>query len=106
MYKCDNCGAEFDYPDITRDFVSEYFGQPVTHMKTVCPVCGRDDFEEMDTCDICGEHIPSGEGICDNCHELVEDFASEIRGKLREKSIIHKLDYGELLEYLMDELEE
>ena len=38
------------------------------------------------------------------CRELVKDLAYEIRNKVREKSIVHKLKYNEFMEHLTEEL--
>lgn len=104
MYKCLNCGETFSSPDSVRDFESEYFGRTVTHYMNVCPSCGSDDFEEMDKCEICGEYIDAGSCLCENCKELIGDLASEIRGKVREKAIVHKLNYDEFIRYLEEEI--
>lgn len=104
MYLCVNCGEMFDCPESARDFDSEYFGRSVTHYTDVCPQCGSDDIEEMDRCEICGEYIKQGEDLCEWCRELVKDLAYEIRNKVREKSIVHKLKYNEFLEHLTEEL--
>lgn len=104
MYKCENCGEEFEDPNNVEDFSSEYFGRMVTHYTNVCPCCGSDDFQEMDKCEICEEYIPAGEVICENCKELVDGFVSEIRGKAREKSIIHRLNFDELITQIAEGL--
>lgn len=104
MYKC-QCGMMFDSPEYEKDFSSEYFGRQVTHYTGVCPNCGSDEFEEMDKCDVCGEWIDPGTEMCDCCRKFIEDLASDIRGKVREKTIVHKLKYNEFINHLIEELD-
>ncbi len=104
MYLCNRCGRTFDFPDSVVDFRSEMWGRRVGHYVSVCPYCQDDDFDEMDRCEICGEYIPPGEEICDNCHELISDYRDIITGRIRELSITHKLNYDELIEHLKEEL--
>ena len=104
MYQCNRCGSTFDSPNLARDFTSEYFGQLVTHYVDVCPSCGSTEIEEMDHCMICGEPIPAGEEICRNCAELIDDFADSVRARLTEMTVVHKLNYNELVERIMDKL--
>lgn len=104
MYQCMNCGQMFVSPNIENDFTSEYWGATVTHTTSVCPYCGSDEFDEMDKCDICGEYIAPGEGLCDNCHTLIRDVADDIRGKARYLSLLHGLNYDEFMSHLAEEL--
>lgn len=93
----------FDSPDYVEDFSSEYFGRRVTHYMGVCPSCGSDDFEEMDKCEICGEWIDPGAEVCECCKESIEDLASEIREKVRDRT--HKTNYNEFMSHLIEELD-
>lgn len=104
MYRCSRCGQTFDSPDAVVDFYSEAWGRQVKHYTSVCPCCGSDDFDEMDRCKICGAWISPGEEICENCHDLVSDMTDSVRGRLREISITHKLNYEELLEAVIENL--
>lgn len=104
MYICNRCSQTFGSLDKVYDFSSEAWGRTVDHYKSVCPNCGSDDYDEMDKCEICGEYIPPGEGICENCHDLVDDMTDAIRGRLRELAITHKLNYDELLEAVIENL--
>lgn len=104
MYFCNRCKETFDSLDAVYDFSSEAWGQTVRHYRSVCPHCGSDDYDEMDKCEICGEYIMPGEGICENCRVLVEDMTDSIRGRLREISITHKINYEELLEKIIENL--
>ena len=104
MYLCANCGRMFDSPDEVEDFTSEYWGATVRHYTTVCPNCGSDDFDEMDKCQVCGNDIPPGEKICENCHDLIRDVADSIKGNARYISLRYNLNYNEFIENLMEEL--
>ena len=106
MYKCSDCGSEFEAPNSVPDFTSEYWGARVTHYTSVCPSCGSDDYEEMDHCDICRTYIEAGTELCENCRELVEDLAGSIKDRCREKAIVHRLEYTGLLDHLITRLEE
>lgn len=65
MYYCMNCKNEFEEPKIEKTTYEEFYGvenEFAEHHSMnleVCPYCGADEFEEMTTCDRCGEY----------CHE-------------------------------------
>lgn len=47
MYKCIDCQAEFEEPDMERECMSEHHGQPAYEYRAICPLCGSYDFEEV-----------------------------------------------------------
>ena len=61
MYKCIDCQAEFEepdmerecmgeyhgQPDMERECMGEYHGQPAYEYRAICPLCGSYDFEEV-----------------------------------------------------------
>lgn len=104
MRICEDCKETFENGEIKLDFTSEAWGRLVKHYKIVCPYCGGDDIEEMDKCEICGEWIPPGDEICENCRDLVGDMTDQIRGIARRLTITHKLNYNELIEKIMEEI--
>lgn len=92
-YKCKECGAVFDEPEIitiTHNSRYEPYGYE-EHGK--CPNCPSDDFTECVVCDYCGEAIEDntdnyvhfrekGENICNDClHDYCVENCS-YRGKL------------------------
>ena len=60
MYYCDNCKCEFDEPKRQRTTFEDFYGVshlfPDSHTMNllICPNCGNEDIEEMETCDNCG----------------------------------------------------
>lgn len=54
MWTCDNCGAEFEEPEVERVCWEDYFGVSSMFASynygdiTVCPNCGSEDIEEME----------------------------------------------------------
>lgn len=47
MYRCTDCFYEFDEPDMIRECIGEYQGQPAYEHTAVCPSCGSGSFEEV-----------------------------------------------------------
>ena len=47
MFKCRDCGEEFDEPKRLTDWV-EYWGQEVPMYSYYCPYCESDDYDEKE----------------------------------------------------------
>lgn len=47
MYRCDDCGFEFEEPKEYEDFVGYYGSQRAYQTIYLCPECGSDDFFEL-----------------------------------------------------------
>lgn len=70
MFKCRNCGCEFEDPKL----VPENRGEGMWEDFYYCPNCGDYDYAEERRCDVCGEkHFNDGD-YCDNCLEDAKDF--------------------------------
>lgn len=50
MFKCRDCGREFDEPKQLTDWV-EFWGQNVPMHSYYCPYCGSDDYDESSIVD-------------------------------------------------------
>ena len=75
MYRCIDCGTEFEYPKKIREYLDDdthffamYYG---------CPHCRSDDVEQVVVCDLCGEHVADGYVVlkdgtiaCNDCFTL------------------------------------
>lgn len=48
MYKCNNCGAIFEYPKCESEYRGEYWGTPAYEDMYYCPECGDDDYDEYE----------------------------------------------------------
>lgn len=74
MFYCDNCKNEFEEPKKEKTTYEAYYGVDDKfadkHEMSLekCPYCGSEDFEEMPTCDRCGEFC------CE--HDLVDTETS------------------------------
>lgn len=61
MYYCEYCKNEFDTPKIEKTTYEEYYGvddkfaDKHEMLLEKCPHCNSEEFEEMETCDRCGE---------------------------------------------------
>ena len=47
MYRCNDCGREFEEPASYDDYRGEFWGQPVSERIAVCPFCESGDFDEI-----------------------------------------------------------
>lgn len=78
MYKCNDCGYEFE--DAVRtvlDYHSEVGGWP--EYEYTCPGCGSENFDEAFTCSCCDTVCSTNEEypgeICDKCaHDIQSKF--------------------------------
>jgi DNA-directed RNA polymerase subunit RPC12/RpoP len=73
MYKCLDCGAEFDEP---KRFIIMHYEVDTRQEEylTVCPECFLSDIEEMKLCPACKENwITSNKDICNECTYTLYD---------------------------------
>ena len=47
LFRCNDCGHEFEIPDTEREYRGEFWGVPAFENVAVCPMCRSDDFEEI-----------------------------------------------------------
>ena len=47
LFRCNDCGHEFDIPDTEREYLGEFWGTPAFENVAVCPMCRSDEFEEI-----------------------------------------------------------
>ena len=69
MYKCNNCGYEFETPMKGIGHLSAY---------AFCPRCQDSDFEEIKKCEICGNHfVEDNDTLSCVCPECEKKFVNE-----------------------------
>lgn len=70
MFKCMDCGWEFEEPKVNR----EYHGLEYGHEdRCYCPNCGSEDYKEGKACGICGEYAYDGD-YCECCMDEAKDM--------------------------------
>lgn len=47
MFKCEDCGKTFDWPNKVAESRGEYWGIPCTEDVYYCPYCGSPYFDEL-----------------------------------------------------------
>ncbi len=64
MFKCENCKAEFEKPDIIVDDGGKW---------EVCPRCRGTDFYEAKLCELCGDWYVESQhgGVCQSCINII-----------------------------------
>lgn len=102
MFVCKDCGEKFEepiervddlgIPDEVRHGYVERYG--------VCPYCESEDFEEAETCDICGDETLVTYGVkikyCRTCYEqtmqqfndFFDGLSENERELLREEGVV------------------
>lgn len=82
IYYCKDCDEFFDEDDAYLEdvgFWSNFWGHDVykEEYDMKCPYCHRDNFEEAQTCDKCGEYFRPDEldddCLCEDCRENKEN---------------------------------
>lgn len=76
MYRCKDCGVFFEEPIVVKDDPSPR-GVALTsgyYYDSHCPSCGSENLEEAEVCERCGEPIPYGAVLCDDCMDILESY--------------------------------
>ena len=70
MYRCNFCSAVFTEYNILYEGVETDLGTEVytTH---ICPVCGCDDYEEVEPC-VCGKAKSKDKVLCFDCRRFLK----------------------------------
>ena len=94
MYRCKICDTVFDEPALVEDsqwhsevqaFEKMYFG--------LCPVCGTEEYEEIDLCRICGEPLHrSDEKTCAKCSSRVRRAITKFVRELETNGYLEEAD--------------
>ena len=65
MFKCNNCGAEFEEFDVINDNGEKW---------NVCPCCRGTEFDEAKKCEYCGNWFLESRvnEICEDCIDEIE----------------------------------
>ena len=80
MYRCYDCGCEFDFPATWEEDRGECWGTRCTETVSGCPNC-RGDYEEIKRCPVCKEfHYESDliNGVCEECREKSITYESAL----------------------------
>ena len=48
IYVCQNCGHEFEEPELFQEYMGEHFGFPAYEKVYGCPLCGSNYEEKTD----------------------------------------------------------
>lgn len=72
MFKCRDCGCEFEEPKAYE----ENHGEGLWETMHACPNCGSNDYVEERACEICGEKHFNDSNYCEWC---LSDAISMIR---------------------------
>ena len=102
MFKCKDCGCEFDEPKYNREYHGLEYGYEELG---VCPSCGSTEYEEGVVCPICREEHFGDDRYCDWC-------VAEAKGALlyqfdemkRQYSGIGTYDLIDLFEVAIDKI--
>jgi DNA-directed RNA polymerase subunit RPC12/RpoP len=84
MYRCDDCGRYFEEPMITYDDPSP-IGVALpqgAYAEYRCPYCASEWIEEAGECASCGEPIPSGQTLCDDCLQDLKSSLGDLANEM------------------------
>lgn len=70
MFKCMDCGCEFEEPAVSREYHGLEYGYEERYS---CPNCGGPDYKDSQPCDICGDYAWES-CFCKNCREEAKDM--------------------------------
>lgn len=47
MFRCYDCGREFETPDTFQEYRGEFWGMPAYETVSCCPFCRSDEYDEI-----------------------------------------------------------
>lgn len=71
MYRCEECGCEFEEPMVIREHHGLDYGY---EEMCVCPNCGESGYKEAEPCTVCGENCYDSSGFCECCRDEAVDM--------------------------------
>ena len=80
MWKCLNCGAEFESP--TKECF-DYSDGICWKLEYYCPECHVDDIEPLHLCRCERNYIPEERDRCDQCEQEINEIMSESRERIK-----------------------
>lgn len=99
MYRCLNCGHEFEKPEIEINEIPGVWFDRVD----ICPNCKVDDIEELRICPMCGEHyISSDKDRCETCSTEVSDWMNEALNKIVEHTGAERAEVIQAISYWVE----
>jgi DNA-directed RNA polymerase subunit RPC12/RpoP len=78
MYRCLNCGAEFEEPSYRHQFTDGFLKKT-----RICPECGIDDMEKLHLCRCGREYIKDEQDRCGQCEKEINDAMNEARERIK-----------------------
>jgi len=97
MYKCENCGAEFDNGEVVETFDMD------GNKTAVCPICQIDNLFETREC-VCGNACEEDEPLCIYCNEEVQGLFNTLTETLTEDYNLSSEDIIVLLGKMIEEI--
>lgn len=98
MYKCEDCGHEFEEPLILKERHGLDYGYEEI---PVCPACMSSEYTKGTDCPICGEVSYKNHGFCDEC---MDEAKKLIREDFESLPPAHMSDLIDLLTNAVDEV--
>jgi hypothetical protein len=95
MYKCENCGAEFDIDDVEHTFDMD--GKETS----VCPICQIDNLFETREC-ACGNACEENKLICIYC---TEELNQKFDDFINDMMVDYNLEVDEAIIVIIDVIE-
>lgn len=90
MYRCFVCGERFDEPHVYQEetgVVAPDGTKEIWDYET-CPHCGSEDFNELETCECCGEpkeykELVDFSDFCEDCYEELKTLMLDVEKRFR-----------------------
>lgn len=73
MYRCVSCGKIFDIPKVVSEYVGEFWGTPAYQNVGYCPICGDDEYDEIQDDEVGDDEVVYRNGDTDYDVDWEED---------------------------------
>ena len=101
MYKCCDCGREFDELCKKTELIGEYLGTPAYEEYNACPYCESDETTELDRC-ACGGYKSITENYCNDCENFVNSVVNDFIDSVQQ--YLH-ISYKDAVQIILDDME-
>lgn len=102
MYKCCDCGCEFNEPGVISEVIGEYGNQPAEYGFNVCLNCKSEEIVEIDVCPITKEYKPVAEDYHEDAINWGDKFWTYICELIQRRWECDFKAAKEFLEYIVE----